>query len=96
MAKILFLSSELFDITSGTLQLEVQSNNLSEILGELLRRFPLLENRFFSIKDGERKLKSTLLIFHNNDLIPAGQVFSYNKNINLDDEIKLLTPFIGG
>jgi len=85
----------LLDGTKETEELRINRETLAEILEVLLSTHPDLEERIFVDKNRDT-IRETLLIFHNDELIREKRARDYDRIINPQDEIKLLTLFSGG
>lgn len=95
MPRIIIYSPDLQSVIQGSTKINIDKDNLSKIFDVLISNYPHLEDKVFVNKQ-EKKLKGALLLFHNKNLIRERNIANYDKVINSEDELILMSAFAGG
>lgn len=95
MPRIIIYSPDLQSVIQGSTEINIDKDNLSRIFDVLISNYPQLENKMFINKE-EKILKGTLLLFHNKKIIRERNIANYDKVINSEDELVLMSVFAGG
>lgn len=95
LARIIIHSPELQSVIQGNTTINIDKDKLTKIFDELIFNYPQLENKVFVSKE-EKILKGTLLLFHNKKIIRERNIANYDKVINSEDELVLMSAFAGG